>query len=145
MVWRPFYFANLIVDPKDPEKLFKPDLILLMSVNGGKSFSEVSSRAHGDFHAVWINPENTNIVIAGDDGGLWRSQDGGTRWTHQVNLQVSQYYQVSMDNADPYRVYGGLQDNSSWIGFFFYPAAATEFYTLSLHDALPARSGRGLP
>ena len=57
MVWRPFYFANLIVDPKDPEKLFKPDLILLMSVNGGKSFSEVSSRAHGDFHAVWIIPK----------------------------------------------------------------------------------------
>jgi len=125
MVWRPFYFANLIVDPKDPEKLFKPDLILLMSVNGGKSFSEVSSRAHGDFHAVWINPENTNIVIAGDDGGLWRSQDGGTRWTHQVNLPVSQYYHVSVDNADPYRVYGGLQDNSSWIGDSSYPGGVT--------------------
>ncbi len=56
MVWRPFYFANLIVDPKDPEKVFKPDLILLLSVNGGKSFSPVSSSAHGDFHVVWIDP-----------------------------------------------------------------------------------------
>ena len=125
MVWRPFYFANLIIDPKDPEKLFKPDLILLMSVNGGKSFSEVSSAAHGDFHAVWIDPENSNVVIAGDDGGLWRSQDGGTRWTHQVNLPVSQFYHVSIDMADPYRVYGGLQDNSSWVGDSSYPGGVT--------------------
>src|SRR5664279_1337610 len=108
MVWRPFYFANLIVDPKDENKIFKPDLILLLSVNGGRSFSPVSSAAHGDFHAVWIDPANTNIVYAGDDGGLWRSEDGGTRWKHQMNLPVSQFYHVSVDNADPYHVYGGL-------------------------------------
>src|ERR1022692_4832846 len=125
MVWRPFYFANLIVDPKDPEKVFKPDLVLLLSVNGGKSFSPVSSKAHGDFHAVWIDPENTNIVYAGDDGGLWRSQDGGTRWMHQINLPVSQFYHVSVDNADPYHVYGGLQDNSSWVGDSSYPGGVT--------------------
>jgi photosystem II stability/assembly factor-like uncharacterized protein len=125
MIWRPFYFANLIVDPKNPEKLFKPDLALIMSVNGGKSFSEVSQGAHGDFHAVWIDPENSNIVYAGDDGGLWRSQDGGTRWTHQVNLPVSQFYHVSVDNADPYRVYGGLQDNSSWVGDSSYPGGVS--------------------
>ena len=125
MVWRPFYFANIIVDPKDPEKLFKPDLVLLMSVNGGKSFSPVSSGAHGDFHAVWIDPANSNFVIAGDDGGLWRSQDGGTRWSHQVNLPVSQFYHVSVDNADPYRVYGGLQDNSAWVGDSSYPGGVS--------------------
>ena len=121
MVWRPFYFANIIVDPKDPEKLFKPDLVLLMSVNGGKSFSPVSGGAHGDFHAVWIDPGDSNIVYAGDDGGLWRSQDGGTRWSHQVNLPVSQFYHVSLDDSDPYHVYGGLQDNSSWVGDSSYP------------------------
>ena len=125
MVWRPFYFANLIVDPKDPEKVFKPDLMLLYSANGGKSFSPVSSAAHGDFHAVWIDPANTNIVYAGDDGGLWRSQDGGTRWMHQVNLPVSQFYHVSVDNYDPYHVYGGLQDNSSWVGDSSYPNGVT--------------------
>ena len=110
MVWRPFYFANLIVDPKDENKIFKPDLMLLLSVNGGRSFSGVSNAAHGDFHAVWIDPVNPNIVYAGDDGGLWRSEDGGTRWKHQMNLPVSQFYHVSVDNADPYHVYGGLQD-----------------------------------
>jgi photosystem II stability/assembly factor-like uncharacterized protein len=121
MVWRPFYFGNLIVDPKDENKIFKPDLILLYSTDGGKSFNVVSGGAHGDFHDVWIDPKNTNIVLAGDDGGLWRSEDGGTRWKHQMNLPVSQFYHVSTDNSDPYHVYGGLQDNSSWVGDSSYP------------------------
>jgi photosystem II stability/assembly factor-like uncharacterized protein len=121
MVWRPFYFGNLIVDPKDENKIFKPDLILLLSNDGGKTFNVVSSAAHGDFHDVWINPKNTNIVIAGDDGGLWRSEDGGNRWKHQLNLPVSQFYHVSVDSADPYHVYGGLQDNSSWVGDSSFP------------------------
>ena len=121
VVWRPFYFGNLIVDPKDENKIFKPDLILLLSNDGGKSFNVVSGSAHGDFHDVWIDQKNPNIVIAGDDGGLWRSEDGGNRWKHQLNLPVSQFYHVSTDNADPYRVYGGLQDNSSWVGASSFP------------------------
>lgn len=121
MVWRPFYFGNIIVDPKDENKLFKVDLVLLLSVNGGKSFSPVSGSAHGDFHDVWIDPNNSNTIIAGDDGGLWRSLDGGTRWEHFMNLPISQFYHVSVDNADPYHVYGGLQDNSSWVGDSSYP------------------------
>ena len=121
MVWRPFYFGNLIVDPKDENKIFKPDLILLYSTDGGKTFNVVSGGAHGDFHDVWIDPNNPNIVIAGDDGGLWRSEDGGSRWKHQLNLPISQFYHVSTDNADPYHVYGGLQDNSSWVGESSYP------------------------
>ncbi len=125
MVWRPFYFGNLIVDPKDENKVFKVDLVLLLSVNGGRSFSPVSGGAHGDFHDVWIDPDNPNNIFAGDDGGLWRSQDGGTRWEHVMNLPVSQFYHVSVDNADPYHVYGGLQDNSSWVGDSSYPGGVT--------------------
>jgi len=121
MVWRPFYFGNLIVDPKDENKLFKPDLILLYSTDGGKTFNTVSGGAHGDFHDVWIDPRNPSIVISGDDGGLWRSEDGGNRWKHQMNLPISQFYHVSIDNSDPYHVYGGLQDNSSWVGDSSYP------------------------
>jgi photosystem II stability/assembly factor-like uncharacterized protein len=124
MIWRPFYFANLIVDPKDENKVFKPDGPLLLSVNGGKSFSSVGN-AHGDFHDIWIDPSNPNVVYTGDDGGLWRSEDGGTRWKHQVNLPISQFYHVSVDNANPYHVYGGLQDNSSWIGDSSYPGGVT--------------------
>jgi len=125
MVWRPFYFGNLLVDPKDENKIFKPDLLLLLSTDGGKSFNVVSGGAHGDFHDVWINPKNPNIVIVGDDGGLWRSEDGGNRWKHQLNLPVSQFYHVSVDNADPYHVYGGLQDNSSWVGDSSYPGGVS--------------------
>jgi photosystem II stability/assembly factor-like uncharacterized protein len=125
MVWRPFYFGNLIVDPKDENKIFKPDLFLLLSNDGGKSFNVVSGGAHGDFHDVWINPKNPNVVISGDDGGLWRSEDGGNRWKHQMNLPVSQFYHVSTDNSDPYHVYGGLQDNSSWVGDSSYPGGVT--------------------
>jgi photosystem II stability/assembly factor-like uncharacterized protein len=125
VIWRPFYFGNLTVDPQDENKIFKPDLFLLLSVNGGRSFSAVSQAAHGDFHDVWIDPNNSNIVYAGDDGGLWRSEDGGTRWKHQGNLPVSQFYHVSADNGDPYHVYGGLQDNSSWVGDSSYPGGVT--------------------
>ncbi|MGH9501033.1 MAG: WD40/YVTN/BNR-like repeat-containing protein [Terriglobales bacterium] len=124
MVWRPFYFGNMIVDPENEDKVFKVDLGLLLSVNGGESFSFVAN-AHGDFHDVWINPKNPNMIFAGDDGGLWRSEDGGTRWKHQLNLPVSQFYHVSVDNADPYHVYGGLQDNSDWVGDSSYPGGVT--------------------
>ena len=125
MVWRPFYFGNLIVDPKDENKVFKVDGPLLLSVNGGKSFSIVSGGAHGDFHDIWIDPADTNVIFTGDDGGLWRSDDGGTRWAHIMNLPISQFYHVSVDNADPYHVYGGLQDNSSWVGDSSYPGGVS--------------------
>jgi photosystem II stability/assembly factor-like uncharacterized protein len=121
MVLRPFYFANLIVDPKNPDKVFKVDGPLLVSANGGRSFSTVANSAHGDFHDVWIDPANPNVMFAGDDGGLWRSLDGGTQWEHMKNLPLSQFYHVSVDAADPYHVYGGLQDNSSWVGDSSYP------------------------
>src|SRR4051812_21946911 len=125
MVWRPFYFGNLIVDPKNENKIFKVDGPLLLSVNGGRSFSGVSGGAHGDFHDVWIDPTNPNLVFTGDDGGLWRSHDGGTRWEHIENLPVSQFYHVSIDAANPYHVYGGLQDNSSWVGDSSYPGGVS--------------------
>jgi photosystem II stability/assembly factor-like uncharacterized protein len=125
MIWRPFYFANLIVDPKDENKIYKPDGSLIASSDGGESFSNISGGAHGDFHDVWINPNNTDHLITGDDGGLWYSLDGGNRWWKANNLPVSQFYHVSLDMDRPYHVYGGLQDNSSWIGDSAYPGGIT--------------------
>ena len=127
MVWRPFYFAHLIVDPKDENKIYKPDLSLIMSTNGGKSFSNISGGAHGDFHDVWIDPENTDHVLTGDDGGMWYSYDGGNKWWKGDNLPVSQFYHVSVDMDRPYHVYGGLQDNSSWVGSSQYPGGITNY------------------
>src|SRR5207247_2190504 len=73
MIWRPFYFANLIVDPKDENRVFKPDGPLVVSSDGGQSFSGISNGAHGDFHDLWIDPTSTDRVITGDDGGVWYS------------------------------------------------------------------------
>ena len=125
MVWRPFYFAHLIVDPKDENKVYKPNLSLIASNDGGKSFSNISGATHGDHHDLWIDPQNTDHLIAGDDGGLWFSYDGGNRWWKNNNLPLSQFYHVSVDNATPYNVYGGLQDNSSWVGPSEFPGGIT--------------------
>jgi photosystem II stability/assembly factor-like uncharacterized protein len=125
MVWRPFYFARLVVDPLAAGRLFKPDLNLIVSEDGGKSFAACGGGAHGDWHDVWIDPANTKHVIGGDDGGLWTSWDGGNRWWKSNNLPISQFYHVSVDAKDPYQVYGGLQDNSSWVGDSAYPGGIT--------------------
>lgn len=121
MVWRPFYFANLIVDPTNADRVFKVNLRLIVSDDGGKSFSDAAGSTHADSHDVWINPSNPKHVIMGDDGGIWYSYDGGARWWKGENLPISQFYHVAVDNADPYQVYGGLQDNSSWVGDSAYP------------------------
>lgn len=123
MVWRPFYFALLIVDPKNPDRVFKTDGPLIMSEDAGKSFAVVGGfqGAHGDLHAVWIDPTNTQSVISGDDGGIYYSYNGGAKWWKAENLPISQFYHVSVDDHDPFRVYGGLQDNSSWVGYSQFP------------------------
>jgi photosystem II stability/assembly factor-like uncharacterized protein len=116
MVWRPFYFARLVVDPTNPKRVFKAGGGLIVSEDGGRSFSYTGGGGHGDWHDVWIDPDNPKHVIGGDDGGLFISYDGGNQWWKGNNLPISQFYHVSLDMKDPYQVYGGLQDNSSWAG-----------------------------
>ncbi len=125
MVWRPFYFAHLIVDPKDENKLYKPDLGLIASTDGGGSFTPIGGGAHGDFHDLWIDPQNTDHMIVGDDGGVFYTFDGGNSWWKGDNLPVSQFYHVSVDMDRPYNVYGGLQDNGSWVGASDAPGGIT--------------------
>jgi photosystem II stability/assembly factor-like uncharacterized protein len=121
MVWRPFYFGRLVVDPNNDKRLFKMGYTVIASEDGGKSFSGSGGGSHADWHALWIDPTNSKHMIGGDDGGLWLSEDGGTKWRHGLNLPISQFYHVSTDDRDPYQVYGGLQDNSSWVGDQEYP------------------------
>jgi photosystem II stability/assembly factor-like uncharacterized protein len=125
MVWRPFYFGRIEVDPKDPKRLFKMGFSITVSEDGGRSFSNAAGGSHGDWHDIWINPANTKQIVGGDDGGLWYSYDGANRWWKANNLPVSQFYHVSVDNKDPFQVYGGLQDNSSWAGDSEYPGGIT--------------------
>ena len=126
MVWRPFYFANLTVDPTNPDRIYKGDLNLIVSEDGGKSFTSLApGSVHSDHHALWIDPRDPKHVVTGNDGGLYMSQDGGNRWLKADNLPISQFYHVSVDDKDPYQVYGGLQDNSAWVADSAYPGGIT--------------------
>jgi photosystem II stability/assembly factor-like uncharacterized protein len=125
MVWRPFYFSRIVVDPTNPDRLFKMNLNVIASEDGGKSFTEAAGGSHGDWHDIWINPANPRHLVGGDDGGLWISYDGGVKWWKGENLPISQFYHVSVDDKDPYQVYGGLQDNSVWAGDSAYPGGVT--------------------
>jgi len=120
---RPFYFARLAADPKNPDRVYKPGFFLTVSEDGGKSFSAAFSTSegpgeslHSDLHALWINPENPDQMLLGTDGGVYQSLDRANHWRFLSNLPVAQFYHVSADMADPYNVYGGLQDNGTWMG-----------------------------
>lgn len=111
---RPFYFGVLVVDPKDHLRVFKPAESLSFSKDGGKTFATVGAGVHSDHHALWVDPSNTAHLLLGTDGGVYESHDGGQRWRFLRGLPVSQFYHVTTDNASPYNVYGGLQDNGTW-------------------------------
>ena len=80
MVWRPFYFGRMVVDPKNPDRVFKMGYSMIVSDDGGKSFANATDATHGDWHDLWINPTDAKHMVGGDDGGLWTSYDGGNRW-----------------------------------------------------------------
>ncbi|MEM9593039.1 MAG: glycosyl hydrolase [Acidobacteriota bacterium] len=118
---RPFYFSELVVDPTDHQRVYKPGFVLTVSVDGGKSFSSMfgggfNMPVHPDHHALWINPTNAKEMFLGTDGGLYVSYDGSNSWRHSKSLPISQFYQVGYDMEFPYNVYGGLQDNGTWTG-----------------------------
>ncbi len=134
MVWRPFYFARLVVDPTNAERVFKMGGSIVVSEDGGRSFAETGGGSHGDWHDVWIEPGNPKHLVGGDDGGMWTSYDGGSRWWKSSNLPIAQFYHVSVDAKDPYQVYGGLQDNSSWVGDSAYPGGVSNHRWENLYD-----------
>jgi photosystem II stability/assembly factor-like uncharacterized protein len=112
---RPFYFGRLVVDPNNENRIYKPSLFLSVSEDGGKTFSQAGGSFHGDVHAVWINPRNSAQVWIGTDGGVYGSTDRANHWRFVGGLPLSQFYHVSVDDEIPYNVYGGLQDNGSWM------------------------------
>ena len=123
VVSRPFYFSTLVIDPKDPKRVYRPGFAFSYSSDGGYSFSEASGDGgwvHSDHHALWINPNYTNQMYLGTDGGVYISLDRGATWMFVQNLPVGQFYHVAIDEQKPYRIYGGLQDNGSWMA----PSAA---------------------
>lgn len=115
---RPFYFSTIVFDPKDSKRVYRPAFSFAYSNDGGYSFTDASNDGgwvHSDMHALWINPAHTNIMYLGTDGGVYTSIDKGVTWQFCHSLPVGQFYHVDVDRKDPYNVYGGLQDNGSWM------------------------------
>lgn len=121
VTWRPFYFANVVADPKHIDRVYKGGLNLSVSEDGGKTFAGTSggfggASYHSDVHALWIDPADPEWMALGTDGGVYLSVDRGATWRAVQNLPVGQFYHVSADMKFPYEVYGGLQDNGTWRG-----------------------------
>ena len=112
---RPFYFSRIVVDPKNPDVVVKGGLNGSISRDGGKTFKNLGNM-HSDIHDIVFDIDDSDRLYVGTDGGVYRSWNGGTTYEIVENLPVSQFYQISLDNEDPYNIYGGLQDNGSWYG-----------------------------
>ena len=113
---RPFYFSHFVVAPDDGRKLFFCSMELVESDDGGKTAHVIAKGVHVDHHALWIDPQHPNVMVNGNDGGVWSSHDGGKTWRFLDNLAIEQFYQVAVDDKVPYDISGGLQDNSAWMG-----------------------------
>ena len=116
---RPFYYSLIVPDPVEKDRIYKPGTNLWVSNDGGKVFQSpavTGGNYHSDTHAFWVSPLNNRLMYLGTDGGVYISEDKGNTWRFIQNLPLSQFYHVSVDNESPYNVYGGLQDNGSWMG-----------------------------
>ena len=113
---RPFYFSRFVVSPENEDKLYFLSFLISKSTDGGKTAKSINGGVHVDHHDIWIDPQNPNRMILGNDGGVYLSVDGGESWRFMNNLPIEQFYQVAVDSSKPYNLGGGLQDNNAWYG-----------------------------
>jgi photosystem II stability/assembly factor-like uncharacterized protein len=111
----PQYYNEIVADPKAVDRVYSMDTWMMVTEDGGKNFRRVGEKhKHVDNHVLWIQPDDTDHLIAGCDGGLYESFDRGATWDYTANLPVTQFYRVAVDNDAPfYNVYGGTQDNNT--------------------------------
>ncbi|NJM53548.1 MAG: hypothetical protein HC846_09270 [Blastocatellia bacterium] len=112
------YYGQIVADPKNVDRVYIPDVVMQVSDDGGRTQRPAGERLkHVDNHALWIDPNNTDYLLVGCDGGVYESFDRGANWHFKANLPVAQFYDVTVDTAVPfYNVYGGTQDNNSMGG-----------------------------
>lgn len=112
---RPMYASQPTIDPNDDQRIYMLNAYSY-SDDGGKKFTAPRQTLHGDDRFVWVDPKDSRHVVKLDDGGIGISYDRGVKFLYVTSLPLSQYYRVAVDNAEPYNVYGGLQDNGCWVG-----------------------------
>nr|MDP2482530.1 hypothetical protein [Candidatus Palauibacterales bacterium] len=114
---RPFYYADIRVDPERADRVYSLWSVISVSDDGGRNFRQlVGWDIHPDHHAMWIDPADASHIIIGNDGGVAISRDRGSTWRFVSNLPLAQFYHVRVDMERPYNIYGGMQDNGSWKG-----------------------------
>ena len=116
IIYRGFYFTKIAVSPENENRVYFISYNLLESLDGGKTSRNAGGRNHVDNHSLWIDPQNPDRVISGNDGGVYISSDGAKSWRYLDNLPIEQFYMVATDDENPYMLCGGLQDNNGWCG-----------------------------
>ncbi|MDX1394901.1 MAG: hypothetical protein R3195_10930 [Gemmatimonadota bacterium] len=112
---RPMYYSQIWVDPTDSDRIYLGGANMYRSSDGGRNFtSDAAAEVHSDHHALWIDPSDSRHMILGGDGGVSISRDRSDSWRQLMNLPIAQFYEIGVDNREPYLVCGGLQDNGSW-------------------------------
>ena len=114
---RPFYFSQIRVQPDDDRRVYLLGVDLWISDDAGRTFRPGGGKnLHPDFHAMWIDPQDGDRVLTGSDGGMYLSHDHAATWDFLNNLAIGEFYDLAVDMREPYRIYGGLQDNQTWGG-----------------------------
>jgi len=146
--FRPFYYSDVFADPTNENVVFVISGGQYKSTDGGRTFSRTAAGVHGDHQALWIDPQDGNRVLSGSDGGYQVSYDGGINYHIFRNVVLSQFYQLFLDDRDPYFVCGGLQDNGNWCGPSRSKAGSIlndDWYTVSGGDGFYAVPVPGKP
>ena len=115
--FRPFYFSRVGIDPEDANRIYVLGWDVAVSDDGGRTLRRSGSEyVHVDHHAIAIHPEDPSLILLGNDGGVYVSHDRARTWEFRNNVAVGQFYRIAVDDSDPYRIGGGLQDNGTWLG-----------------------------
>lgn len=137
-----YYYQRIHVDPSDDNRVWMPVFDLMLSTDGGRNFVKTNIRhVHNDLHSIWVNPSDPQHLVIGGDGGVNISYNRGATWQQAV-LPIGQFYEVDVDNQDPYYVYGGMQDTGHWVG----PSQTYDNEGITNHDWIKLRfNGDGMP
>ncbi|MDG2240482.1 MAG: hypothetical protein P8L30_09780, partial [Longimicrobiales bacterium] len=113
---RPFYYSQVRVDPQDENRVYFSSTPVQFSDDGGETYGTTTNQIHVDHHAMWIDPNDPDRIIVGNDGGVAISYDKGGNWSYLNHMTMGQFYDISVNMDVPYNVCGGLQDNGTWCG-----------------------------